>query len=141
MSQEKEKKVSELKPGMDNLSLKVRVISAEEPKVITTRKGPRTISNAVVGDETGRVKVTLWGDKAGTLKEGQAVEIQGAWTTAYRGEVQVNVGFKGNIEEVGDEEVPEAEDIPEETPKAPEGYRPSYRRSGGFRRGGGRRRY
>jgi replication factor A1 len=32
----------------------------------------------VIGDETGRVKVTLWGKHAGTLKEGEAVEIRNA---------------------------------------------------------------
>ena len=133
---EEEKKVSSLKEGMDNVTVKGRVISADEPKVIQTRKGPRRISEAVIGDETGRVKVTLWGKHAGTLEEGEAVEIKGAWTTSYRGEVQLNVGFKGEIERIGEEEVPREEEIPEETPKADS---PPRRRSfGGY---GPRRRF
>ncbi len=135
----KEVKVSNLKPGMNNISLKVRVIEAGEPKVIQTRKGPRTISNAVVGDDTGRVKLTLWGDKAGSISEGSAIEIEGAWTTAYRGEVQLNIGSRGSITEISGEEVPETNEIPEESPKAPEGYRQPRRSTGSYTRGGYRR--
>ncbi len=126
----KETKISELQPGMNNVSVKVRVIEAQEPRVINTRKGPRTISEAVVGDETGRTRLTLWGHAAGSLKQGEAVEIHGAWTTAYRGQVVLNVGGKSNIEHVEDQEVPQPDEVPEETPKAPEGYRPPRRGMG-----------
>jgi len=117
-------KVMDLKPEMNNLDVVVRVIEAEEPKTINTRAGTRTISEALVGDETGRVKLTLWGKAAGSVQEGQAVEIKGAWTTTYRGDVQLNIGGTGNVSEVSDENVPSAEEIPEDSPKAPEGYRP-----------------
>jgi len=116
-------KVMDLKPSMNNLDIVVRVISSGEPKVINTRSGQRTISEAVVGDDTGRVKLTLWGKAAGEVKEGQVVEIRGAWTSAYKGDVQLNIGGKGNVSESA-EDLPKAEDIPEDTPKAPEGYRP-----------------
>ena len=117
--EEKQVKISDLKPGMDNVSVKVRVLDAEAPKVIETRKGPRTISEAVVGDETGRVKLTLWGRAAGSVNPGDAVEIHGAWTTSYRGNVVLNVGGRGEIVKVDDSEVPEASEVPDEIPKAP----------------------
>ncbi len=116
-------KVSELKPGMDNVSVRVRVLEAEAPKVIETRKGPRTISEALVGDETGRVRLTLWGRAAGTVSPGEAVEISGAWTTTYRGNVVLNVGGRGEIKRLEDSEVPAAEEVPEETPRAPRSFR------------------
>ncbi len=130
-------KVMELKPEMRNINMTVRVISSDEPKTINTRSGQRTISEAIVGDETGRVKLTLWGKAAGTVKEGQVIEIKGAWTTTYRGDVQLNIGGANNVKVVTEHNVPEAENIPENTPKAPEGYRPPRR---GFRRGYGTRR-
>ncbi len=130
-------KVMELKPEMRNINMTVRVISSDEPKTINTRSGQRTISEAIVGDETGRVKLTLWGKAAGTVQEGQVIEIKGAWTTTYRGDVQLNIGGVNNVKVVTEHNVPEAEDIPEDMPKAPEGYRPPRR---GFRRGYGIRR-
>ncbi len=133
-------KVMDLKPEMNNLDVVVRVIEAEGPKTINTRAGTRTISEAVVGDETGRVKLTLWGKAAGTVQEDQVVEIKGAWTTTYRGDVQLNIGGTGNVNEVEDIEIPEADEIPEDSPKAPEGYRPQkryYRSRRGYRSGYG----
>lgn len=132
---EDKRRILDLKEGLDNVSVKGRVISVEDPKVIQTRRGPRRISEAVIGDESGRVKVTLWGRHAGSLEEGDAVEIKGAWTTSYRGEVQLNVGYKGEIMKVDDGEAPMEDEIPEETPKSESyGFRRSRRiRSGSFR--------
>ena len=137
MSEPERKKISDLKPGENNVSVEVRVISTREPRVVQTRRGPRTLSEAIVGDETGRIKLTLWGQQAGSVEEGQAIRVEGAWTTAYRGQVQLNVGTRGSISEVPDESVPQPEDIPEETPEAPD----DTMRSGGYRRSSGYGRY
>ncbi|MCE4619957.1 MAG: OB-fold nucleic acid binding domain-containing protein [Desulfurococcales archaeon] len=141
--EEEVRKISSLKEGEDNVNVRVRVIKTMEPKVIETRKGPRTISEAIVGDETGRIKLTLWGKHAGSLKEGQAVEVSGAWTTSYRGEVQLNVGYKGEVKEVEEGEVPTEEEIPEETPKAQGSFRSNYSgyRKRSFKSYGSRRSY
>ncbi|MCE4603958.1 MAG: OB-fold nucleic acid binding domain-containing protein [Aeropyrum sp.] len=137
-------RIMDLKSGMRNVSIKGRVLETGEPKVVETRRGPATLSEAVVGDETGRVKVTLWGDHAGKLKEGEVVRIDGAWTTSYRGKVQVNAGRESRIERLEDESAPKEEEIPEESPSAPErGYpRGGFNRGFQSRRGfGGRRRF
>jgi replication factor A1 len=129
--------IIDLKPDLEDVHVKGRVLSTTPPKVINTRKGARTISNAVIGDETGRVDVTLWGEKAGTLHEGEVVDIDGAWTSSYRGKVQLNIGRSTSVNVVEDNEAPPAENIPEDQPKAPmNNYRPrrGYGRRGGFRR-------
>lgn len=133
-------KISELKPGMNNVSVRVRVLEAEAPRTVNTRRGPRTISEAVVGDETGRTRLTLWGHAAGSLKPGDTVEISGAWTTAYRGQVVLNAGGRGSIRRVDSESLPAEDEIPEETPRAPEDWRPP-RRQGGYRGRGYRPRF
>ena len=136
MSEEEKKSrtpIIDLKPGQEDVTIKGRVLEAGPARVIQTRKGPRTISDAVIGDETGRVKVTAWGSKAGTIEEGKVLEISGAWTTAYRGQVQVNIGRNSEVKELGDEEAPRAEDIPEESPTAPQEYRRPPRRGGYYR--------
>jgi len=135
-------KIGELKPGIENVNVRGRVLSVTPSRTIQTKSGLRTISEAVIGDETGRVKVTLWGKHAGTLKEGEVVEITNAWTSAYKGEVQINVSSKTELKVVDDESIPQAEAVPEEFVKAPEDYRPQrggFRGGRGFRRGGFRR--
>ncbi len=135
-------KVADLHEGLDGIDLKVRVIEAREPKVIQTRKGNRVISEAIVGDETGRIKLTLWGKQAGVLHDGEAIEIKGAWTTSYRGEVQLNIGSRGEISKIDEEEVPSPDEVPKNVPKAESkpGYQGFNRRQkGGYRKGGYRR--
>jgi len=119
--------VIDLKPGMENVHVVVRVLEASSPKVIRTKAGERTISEALVGDKTGRVKLTLWGQVAGSIKEGQVVEIIGGWTSTFKNAIQLNVGSRGKILSASDELVPPADEIPEASPKF-EGE------GGGFRR-------
>ncbi len=128
-------KIGNLKPGMENISVVVRVLQVSEPKDIQTKNGPRTISEIMVGDDTGRAKLTVWGKQDDTLKEGAVLKIDNVWTTAFRGQVQLNAGSKSTFTESG-EELPEASEIPETVPEAPQDYSPP-RRS--FNRGGGRR--
>ncbi len=132
-------KISELKPDMNKVATRVRVLETQEPKTVNTRKGPRTISEAIVGDETGRTKLTLWGNAAGSVEKGSAIEIRGAWTSVYKGQVMLNIGGRDNIVKIENEDIPKEEEVPETTPKAPEDYRPQQRRTFG-RQPYGRRR-
>ncbi|MGC8975686.1 MAG: OB-fold nucleic acid binding domain-containing protein [Thermoprotei archaeon] len=126
-------KIGDLKPEMNGVSLVARVVSVEPSRTINTRSGLRTITEAVVGDETGKVKLTMWG-KALTskLREGDSIEIRNAWTTVFKGVVQLNVGGEENIRVGSEAALPKPEEIPERYPQAPEGYRPE--RRGGQRR-------
>jgi len=108
--------VIQLKPGMENVTVRVRVLNTTQPRTIETKKGTRTISNAIVGDSTGRVEAVLWGEKAATLKAGDVVEIKGAWVTEYRGKVQLNIGKGTSITHLPGDSVPE--EVPESSPKA-----------------------
>jgi OB-fold nucleic acid binding domain. len=102
---------------------------------------PEDLSEAVVGDETGRVKLTLWGNLAGKVKDGMVVKIENAWTSVYKGKVQLNAGSRSKINEADDGEVPPADQIPTTEPEAP--YVPQRRSYGrrNYSRGfGGRRR-
>ncbi|ADI32133.1 OB-fold nucleic acid binding domain-containing protein [Staphylothermus hellenicus] len=131
------KNIIDLKDGEEGVHITARVLETSPPKVIQTRKGPRTISNAVLGDETGRVNATLWGSKAGTLEEDKVVDIKGAWTTSYRGKVQINIGRSTEVSEVDYKEVPSAEEIPEDQPTAPNTRGFGSRRRGFYRQGRG----
>ncbi len=128
-------KVMDLKPNMNNVSLTARVIKVEQPKTINTRSGTRTISEVVIGDDSGKVKLTLWGKAiAGKVKEGDVVEIKNAWTTVFKGSVQLNVGGEGNIVEIQSNDIPDAASIPDNYPKVPEGFKPEFRNARRLRR-------
>ncbi|MEM0017556.1 MAG: single-stranded DNA-binding protein [Candidatus Korarchaeum sp.] len=122
------RKVLDLRPGENSVNVKVRVLEVGESRVVETKRGPRTLSEATVGDETGRVVLVLWGDHAGKLREGDVIELQNAFTTVYRGKVQLNLGNMGSFSETSGEGFVKAEDVPEDMPEAPSDFRPQRRR-------------
>ena len=126
MERTREVKVKDLRPGMNRVDVRVRVLEVKPTRTVQTRRGPRTLSEAVVGDETGRVKLTLWDRNAGKLVEGQAVLLKNAYVTSYRGEAQLNIGRYGSIQPVDDDSVVEADEVPEFTPRG--GFQPFRRR-------------
>ncbi|MEM1661821.1 MAG: OB-fold nucleic acid binding domain-containing protein [Desulfurococcaceae archaeon] len=111
-------RIVDLKPNLENITVRVRVLETHPPRTIQTKKGMRTISSAIVGDSTGRVDVTVWGEKAGTLKNGDAIEISGAWTTVFRGNVVLNIGRTTIVNKIDDNAVPGVNDIPNTKPVA-----------------------
>ncbi len=124
--------VINLKPNQENVHVIVRVLEAGPARVIQTKKGPRTISNAVLGDETGRIKATLWGSKAGSLTTGQVIAINGAWTTVFRGQIQLNIGSKSRISVLENNAVPPEEEIPQKMPRSTQTFQ---KKSFGKKRG------
>jgi len=133
-------KISELKPGMENINVTARVLESLGSRTVNTRAGVRTLTEYIVGDESGRVKLVVWGLRIKPLNVGEVINISGAWVSTFKGEVQLNVGGRGKVEPGENETVPPAESIPETSPKAEGGETPRRpTRRGGFRGRGGRR--
>ncbi|NPA97563.1 MAG: single-stranded DNA-binding protein [Crenarchaeota archaeon] len=126
-----ESKVKDLKPGQENVEVKVRVLERKGIKTIRTRAGDRTIGLYTVGDDSGRVTLVAWGSKAASLEAGDSVKISNAWVSSYRGEVQLNIGRSSVIERVDDTEVPQIEEVPEDRPEAPPQAQPRFGSRGG----------
>jgi len=74
------------------------------------------VSNLTLGDETGRVRVTMWderADRAEELDPGAAVEVVDGYVREREGSLELHVGSRGGIEEIDESVtfVPEATDI------------------------------
>ena len=91
----------ELKAGMNVENLKGKIVEVKEPRDVNTKFGTTvTLTEATLEDDTGSVKLTLWGDQAEGIEEGSEVEITGAFTKEFREEMQISIGKKGSIKVV-----------------------------------------
>ena len=64
-------KINELRIGMSNINLNAKVIGISEPREVMTKFGTATtLVEAVLQDESGSIKLTLWGKQAEDLEEG-----------------------------------------------------------------------
>jgi len=94
-------KINELTLGMSDVSLNAEVQEVPEPRTVRTRMGYTTkVSNATIKDDTGSITLPLWGKKSEEISEGDKVEIKGGYVAEFRGELQLNVPRKGEINKI-----------------------------------------
>ncbi|MFQ6020937.1 MAG: OB-fold nucleic acid binding domain-containing protein [Candidatus Aenigmatarchaeota archaeon] len=94
-------KIKELKIGMSNVNIKAKVAKLSEPREIMTRFGtPTTLTEATLEDESGSIKMTLWGKQSEGIKEGNEVEVKGGFVKEFREELQLGIRRGGEIKVV-----------------------------------------
>lgn len=93
--------ISDLKPGMSHVNMRVRVLKTSETQRVTTSVGVQhEILELKVGDETGSITLVLWDDKILSLKVGDTLQIENGFVTSFKGEWRINVGKHGNVTRV-----------------------------------------
>ena len=91
-------KIIELKPGMKRVEIAAKVLSISEAREVTTRAGEQSrVAEAMVSDDSGSVKLTLWNEQIDQVKPENTVMIENGYVTSFRGETQLNVGRYGKL--------------------------------------------
>jgi len=94
-------KIGELRPGMENVDLNVRIINLKEPRKVTSYTGVEHILvEGEVEDETGRAVLTVWNDLISQLEGVEIddlVELRNCFITSFQGVIHVNVGRDSEI--------------------------------------------
>jgi len=95
-------KVDSLKPHLKNVNLTVKIIDVGEPRQVTSRKdrSVHTVAEALVGDETGCVVLSLWDDQINAFDKGDVIQIENGFTSLFRGSLRLNIGKRGNAQKV-----------------------------------------
>jgi replication factor A1 len=95
-------KIGNLKVGMKKVSLKAEVLEIPESKMVYTRYGTTAcISNALIKDETGSMKMSLWNDQISMVHEGDAIDVKNGKVSWFRGERQLRLGRSGSLSIIG----------------------------------------
>ena len=90
-------KIKDVKPGMENITLTVKVVSVGEPRRVETKYGEAVVARAIVSDETGEITLNLWRDQVSLVKPGYVIRVENAYAKEYRGRVELSVGRQGRI--------------------------------------------
>ena len=91
-------KINEIKRGMSNISVTGEVTDKSERRRVRTRFGSRNVCDAILEDETGRIKISLWEEQTDTVNVGDKGKIIGAYITEYRNRLQLNIPRSGRLE-------------------------------------------
>jgi replication factor A1 len=109
--------VDALTMGQSGVSVSGLVLETESVRTFDRDDGSEgRVANFLLGDETGRVRVTLWDDRADRVEEldaGTAVEVVEGYVREREGDLELHVGEEGAVEEVDEEVdfVPETDPI------------------------------
>jgi len=78
----------------------VKVVSKTEPREVTSRIDQSThrVAEALVGDDTGSIYLTLWDDAIDDVMEDQVLNVKNAYVNLFRGSMRLNLGRFGSYE-------------------------------------------
>jgi replication factor A1 len=94
-------KISELKAGMRNLSVTGKIDSVGEPRTVNLKAGgTTTVADAIISDESGSIKLALWGDDINKVRPGDKVSIENGYINTFKGENSISVGKFGKMTKV-----------------------------------------
>jgi len=95
-----ESKIGQLTLSSKAVNVTAKVVSKSEAKDVTSGKDgmPHQVCDALVGDETGCIVLTLWDKNIGVAEVGETVRVENGYVNLYRGNMRLNIGRFGKIE-------------------------------------------
>jgi len=64
------------------------------------------VSNALIADETGAIKLCLWNEKINLVSVDSVVQIENASVTKFHGENQLRLGKRGRLSVIENAQFP-----------------------------------
>ena len=136
-----EAKVGDLTPQSKAVNVTAKVVSKTEIREIPMGRdgSPHKVSDALVGDETGVVYVTLWDDNIEKVNENDTIRVENGYVTLFKGNIRLNIGKYGKLEPAKEPLTVEVNTENNVSSKAYEQERRPYRGGGrgGYGGGGG----
>jgi replication factor A1 len=94
-----EAKVGDLTPESKAVNVTAKVVSKTEVREIPMGRdgSAHKVSDALIGDETGVVYLTLWDDNIEKVNEADTVRIENGYVTLFKGNIRLNIGKYGKL--------------------------------------------
>ena len=93
-------KISDLTTYSRRVNLVAKILEAGEVREVSSSSDGQLhrVAEALVGDETGTVLMTLWDENIDRFGIGDVVEIENGYAGTFRGSLRLNVGKYGTID-------------------------------------------
>jgi hypothetical protein len=109
---ENPKHIGDLRYGMKRIKIRARVVDIPKATLVFTRFGEYAhVSNALIADETGSIKLCLWNEKIKEVSVDSVVQIENASVTKFRGENQLRLGKNGRLSVIENTDFPSSREI------------------------------
>ncbi len=110
--------IKDLRQGMKKVNLTAKVVKMEKPRMVHTQFGNNALlANAIVEDETDKIKLCLWDQQVSSVAVGDTIQINNASVSTFKGEKQLRLGKAGTVSVISRERAPRAETSPKSNAK------------------------
>ena len=100
-------KLKELTPRQGNVNVEGIITEIGETKNFNKFGRQLMVADAILKDDSGTVKLTLWNDDVSKYMVGDKIKITNGYVGEFQGEKQLTAGKFGKIEKIGEGEVEE----------------------------------
>ncbi|MGV8151725.1 MAG: OB-fold nucleic acid binding domain-containing protein, partial [Candidatus Nanoarchaeia archaeon] len=97
-------KISGLTAKQGSVSVEGTIVEKGEEKTFNKFGKTLVLVDAILKDDSGTIKLTLWNDDTRKYKEGDKIKVTNGYVNEYQGEKSLTSGKFGKIEKVGDED-------------------------------------
>ena len=130
-------KVRDLTPSSKQVNVHAKVMNVGEGKEVMGKYGDaRKVAEAVIGDETATIILSLWNEQIGSIAKDEIILVDNGYVSLVRGHMRLNVGRYGNLNK-STESIAEINNSLDMSQQEFESERRSYGGGGGYRGGGG----
>ena len=93
-------KIRDLTTYSRRVNLVAKVLEMGDAREVSSSSDGQlhSVAEALVGDETGTVLMTLWDENIGRFGVGDVVEVENGYAGTFRGSLRLNIGKYGNID-------------------------------------------
>ena len=93
-------KVESLNPRSRQVNITVKAVSKNPIREVASRTDGAThkVTEALVGDETGTVLLTLWDNDIEKVNDGDVLNIGNGYVSLFKGSMRLNIGKFGTME-------------------------------------------
>ena len=91
--------INQLRSGMTKLdTIEGTIESISEPRTVNLKAGGQAqVADAILKDETGQIKLTLWDAQIKMVKAGSKITVENGYINSFKGENSLNVGKYGKL--------------------------------------------
>jgi len=93
-----QKHICDLRVNMRGITVRGKIVEVPTKRLVNTRYGWEAyVSNVLLADKTGTIRLSLWNSQIDGVSVGDTVNIEKASVTRYRGELQLRIGRSGKM--------------------------------------------
>lgn len=94
----KKQQIDNLRFGMKGIDVKAKIVEIQPTKPVITRWGSESyVTNVMIADETGSIRLSLWNKQIDKVNVGDEVELKNCYVSRFAGQPQLRLQRKSTL--------------------------------------------